>query len=132
MITSTAFEKFRRSYQPRYPKSLRSLSNTEAQEIAVMESPIDAEQKEMIKKLFPATYGQPALKMVVNEGKKEEQALTIAVVLSGGPAPGGHNVICGICDGLFSVNASSKVYGFLGGASGILDDKCIELNLDMI
>lgn len=132
MITSTAFEKFRRSYQPRYPKSLRNLSNTEAQPIEVMDSGLDAQQKETIKKLFKATYGQPALKMVASEFKKQDQALTIGVVLSGGPAPGGHNVICGICDGLFSVNASSRVIGFLGGASGILNDENIDLNLDII
>ena len=112
MRTSTTFEKFRRSYQPRYPKALRSLSNTTVEELEVVEPAIDVEQKEAIKKLFPTTYGQPVLKMNVDESKQEDRALTLGVVLSGGPAPGGHNVICGICDGLFGVNASSKVIGF--------------------
>lgn len=75
-----------------------------------------------VKKIFPSTYGMPEITFVKGAnpaiGKK---AIKAAVVLSGGQAPGGHNVIAGLLDGLKKANAKNKLYGFLGGPSGILN-----------
>lgn len=81
-----------------------------------------------VKKMFPSTYGMPEITFVKGAnpalGKK---AVKVAVVLSGGQAPGGHNVIAGLLDGLKKANAKNKLYGFLGGPSGILDNKLKEI-----
>ena len=81
-----------------------------------------------VKKMFPNTYGMPEITFVKGAnpaiGKK---AVKVAVVLSGGQAPGGHNVIAGLLDGLKKANAKNKLYGFLGGPSGILENKLKEI-----
>ena len=81
-----------------------------------------------VKKMFPNTYGMPEITFVKGAnptvGKK---AVKVAVVLSGGQAPGGHNVIAGLFDGLKKANAKNKLYGFLGGPSGILENKLKEI-----
>ncbi|OGS21093.1 MAG: diphosphate--fructose-6-phosphate 1-phosphotransferase [Elusimicrobia bacterium RIFOXYA2_FULL_39_19] len=83
---------------------------------------------EIVQKLFPNTYGMP----LVNFGKGKnlaaaKKAVKIGVVLSGGQAPGGHNVIAGIFDGLKKANPKNKLIGFLGGPSGILENKQKEI-----
>ena len=81
-----------------------------------------------IKAMFPNTYGMPEI--TFTKGKNAEAAkkvIKMAVVLSGGQAPGGHNVIAGILDGLKKANTKNKLYGFLGGPSGILENKFIEI-----
>ena len=81
-----------------------------------------------IKAMFPNTYGMPEI--TFTKGKNAEaskKVIKMAVVLSGGQAPGGHNVIAGILDGLKKANAKNKLYGFLGGPSGILENKFIEI-----
>lgn len=81
-----------------------------------------------VKKMFPNTYGMPEITFVKGAnaalGKK---AVKVAVVLSGGQAPGGHNVIAGLLDGLKKANQKNKLYGFLGGPSGILDAQWKEI-----
>ncbi len=81
-----------------------------------------------VKKMFPNTYGMPEITFVKGSntaiGKKVVKA---AVVLSGGQAPGGHNVIAGLLDGFKKANAKNKLYGFLGGPSGILENKFKEI-----
>jgi len=81
-----------------------------------------------IKAMFPNTYGMPEITFI--KGKNTEaskKVIKMAVVLSGGQAPGGHNVIAGILDGLKKANAKNKLYGFLGGPSGILENKFVEI-----
>ncbi|MBO4707672.1 MAG: diphosphate--fructose-6-phosphate 1-phosphotransferase [Elusimicrobiaceae bacterium] len=81
-----------------------------------------------IKAMFPNTYGMPEI--TFTKGKNAEvgkKVIKMAVVLSGGQAPGGHNVIAGILDGLKKANTKNKLYGFLGGPSGILENKLIEI-----
>lgn len=81
-----------------------------------------------IKAMFPNTYGMPEI--TFTKGKNpaaNKKVIKMAVVLSGGQAPGGHNVIAGILDGLKKANAKNKLYGFLGGPSGILENKFIEI-----
>jgi len=88
---------------------------------------------ETVQKLFPNTYGLPMVYLA--KGKSPEiskKVVKIGVVLSGGQAPGGHNVIAGIFDGLKKANSKNKVIGFLGGPSGILDNKWKEITAPLI
>ncbi|KMT04089.1 hypothetical protein BVRB_8g185430 [Beta vulgaris subsp. vulgaris] len=87
-----------------------------------------------IAKLFPSLYGQPSSVMVPSdsEGLSSSQKLKIGVVLSGGQAPGGHNVICGIFDYLQARAKGSVVYGFRGGPAGIMKGKYVELTWDFV
>ncbi|MBK6879945.1 MAG: diphosphate--fructose-6-phosphate 1-phosphotransferase [Elusimicrobia bacterium] len=83
---------------------------------------------EALRAVFPKTFGLP----VVSFGKGKnpgatKKAVRVGVVLSGGQAPGGHNVLAGLLDGLKKANAKNKLFGFLGGPSGILDNKVLEL-----
>lgn len=119
-------QKARAEYAPKLPKSLKGavkiVDGAATQSIA--------DQKE-IKALFPHTYGMPLL--TFEEGtKKATPAVSVGVILSGGQAPGGHNVISGIFDGLKALNPANKLYGFLGGPGGLVDHKYIELTSTII
>jgi len=84
-------------------------------------------QTEM-KQLFPHTYGKPVATFVTGEGSAAgDRALSVGVVLSGGQAPGGHNVIAGLFDALREINSESQLIGFLKGPGGILEDTAIEI-----
>ncbi|KAB1201558.1 Pyrophosphate--fructose 6-phosphate 1-phosphotransferase subunit beta [Morella rubra] len=87
-----------------------------------------------IAKLFPNLFGQPSAMLVPSESDmaQPDQKLKIGVVLSGGQAPGGHNVICGIFDYLQERVKGSTVYGFKGGPGGIMKCKYVELTTDYI
>lgn len=81
-----------------------------------------------VKKIFPNTYGLPAVTFVKgNNAAVCKKAVRVGVVLSGGQAPGGHNVIGGLLDGLKKANSKNKLFGFLGGPSGIVDNKFVEI-----
>ncbi len=81
-----------------------------------------------VKKIFPNTYGLPAVTFVKgNNAAVCKKPVRVGVVLSGGQAPGGHNVIGGLLDGLKKANAKNKLFGFLGGPSGIVDNKFVEI-----
>ncbi|KAL9671536.1 hypothetical protein QQ045_009105 [Rhodiola kirilowii] len=102
----------------------------------VIEGPTSsaAENPDEIAKLFPNLYGQTSAVMVPSEsgGLEAEQKLKIGVVLSGGQAPGGHNVISGIFDYLQQRTQGSTMYGFRGGPAGIMKCKYVELNPELI
>ncbi len=116
----------RSSYQPKLPLSLQSgVVLTEGKETESV-----ANQEE-IKSLFPNTYGMPIIKFENGE-EKEYTAINVGVILSGGQAPGGHNVISGIFDGLKRLNPENRLFGFIGGPSGLVDHKYIELTADII
>jgi diphosphate-dependent phosphofructokinase len=85
-----------------------------------------ADQAEL-KKLFEHSYGVPIAEITEGDNPDATQKLTVGVVLSGGQAAGGHNVILGLLEGLKAGNAESKLLGFLNGPAGILEDDCIEL-----
>ncbi|KAL1198961.1 Pyrophosphate--fructose 6-phosphate 1-phosphotransferase subunit beta 2 [Cardamine amara subsp. amara] len=89
---------------------------------------------EEIEKLFPNLYGQPSALLVPNQSNvvSSDQKLKIGVVLSGGQAPGGHNVICGIFDYLEEYVKGSILFGFRGGPAGIMKGKYIELTSDFV
>ena len=123
----------RQAYKPKMPVALqggvRLVEGEKTQSVA---------DQEEIKKLFPNTYGLPLITMEpVAESKEEsqkskEEPFNVGVILSGGQAPGGHNVISGLYDGLKSLNPNNKLYGFLGGPSGLIDGKYQELTGDII
>ncbi len=88
---------------------------------------------ETVQKLFPNTYGMPTVNFV--KGKNSEiskKIIKVGVVLSGGQAPGGHNVIAGLFDALKKANSKNKLIGFLGGPSGILENKWKEITKNLI
>lgn len=116
----------RASYNPKLPATL--LGNVVVKEGAATTSVSDAED---IKRLFPNTYGMPILTLEKAE-KKENPVVGVGVILSGGQAPGGHNVISGLFDGLKALNPNNKLYGFLGGPSGLVDHKYIELSSEIV
>ena len=86
-----------------------------------------------VKKIFPNTYGLPAVTFVKgNNAAVCKKAVRVGVVLSGGQAPGGHNVIGGLLDGLKKANSKNKLFGFLGGPSGIVDNKLTEITPELM
>ncbi len=116
----------RSSYQPKMPVALngyvRLVEGEKTQSVA---------DQQMISELFPNTYGMPIIRMVPGE-KVELPQMNVGVILSGGQAPGGHNVICGLFDGLKKLNPENKLYGFLGGPSGLIEHKYVLLTSDII
>lgn len=124
----SALQKARASYQPKLPKALRLGSV----KIEMGEATKPASHEEDIKKLFPNTYGQPEVKVIEGEGNLCGGPMKVGVVLSGGQAPGGHNVIAGLFDGLKAANADNKLYGFLKGPGGVIKGVYKELTSDII
>ena len=122
----SALQKERASYAPKLPKSLRG--SVKLVDGAATSSVADQDD---IKKLFPHTYGMPLITFEAGDAKTYN-AMNVGVILSGGQAPGGHNVISGIFDGLKKLNSASKLYGFLGGPGGLVDHKYVELTADII
>jgi len=125
-MTKSPLQIARASYQPKLPAALRG--NVVLKEGAATESIADQAE---IKKLFPNTYGMPIITFEAGE-KKVNPVIGVGVILSGGQAPGGHNVISGIFDGLKALNPNNKLYGFLGGPSGLVEHKYIELTEEVV
>jgi pyrophosphate--fructose-6-phosphate 1-phosphotransferase len=123
----SALQKERAKYQPKLPKSLRGA--VKLVEGARTES--IADQKE-IAELFPNTYGMPLITFEEGTDTGTKKPVNVGVILSGGQAPGGHNVISGIFDGIKKINSESKLYGFLGGPGGLVDHDYIELTDEII
>ncbi|WP_314183122.1 diphosphate--fructose-6-phosphate 1-phosphotransferase [Alloprevotella tannerae] len=123
----SALQKARSSYQPKLPKGLRE--NVDIIEGAPTESVGDQAE---IKRLFPHTYGMPLVEFAPAKEVKEYAPINVGIILSGGQAPGGHNVICGLFDELKKQNPKSKLYGFLMGPSGLVDHKYKELTAEVI
>lgn len=111
----------RGNYQPKLPLALQG-------EVCLVEGEKTqsvADQEE-IQKLFPNTYGMPVIHLKAGAAKPCEP-IHVGVILSGGQAPGGHNVIAGLYDGLKQLNPENKLYGFLGGPSGLIEHNYMEL-----
>ena len=126
-MEKSALQIARAAYQPKLPAGWRG--NVSIKEGAPTQSVGDQEE---IKKLFPNTYGMPLVDFVPSDEKKEYAPMNIGIILSGGQAPGGHNVICGLYDELKKQNAGNKLYGFLMGPGGLVDHKYIELTDELI
>jgi pyrophosphate--fructose-6-phosphate 1-phosphotransferase len=124
----SALEKHRAAYQPKLPRAFVSPKVK-----AEMGETFEPEaSKEEIKGLFPSTYGQPVIRFVAGDGSLSNHTLRVGVVLSGGQAPGGHNVIAGLFDALKAANSESVLYGFLKGPGGIIKGKYKVLTSDII
>ena len=126
-MKKSALQEARAAYQPKLPKALKG--SLTIKEGAATQSVAD---QEAIKELFPNTYGMPVLTFEPSDEVKEYPAINIGVILSGGQAPGGHNVIAGLFDGIKAMNQDSKLYGFLLGPAGLIEHKYIELTSDII
>lgn len=120
----------RLKYQPKLPQSLQNgVNGLRMVEGSATQSVRDQEQ---INALFPNTYGKPTVTFEASNVSKESEIRNVGVILSGGQAPGGHNVIAGLYDALKNANSANKLYGFLGGPSGIIDRKYVEFDDEFI
>ncbi len=113
----------RYQYAPKLPGMLRNgISEISAKIGGPTQSVADQEK---IQALFPNTYGKNEIVFEKGENTSEARKLTVGVILSGGQAPGGHNVVCGLYDALKALSPENELYGFKGGPSGLLDDNYI-------
>ena len=126
-MKKSALQKARAAYQPKLPIVLTGA--VKAVEGKPTESVAD---QEAIKQLFPNTYGLPELKFEKNPTPAQGKTLNVGVILSGGQAPGGHNVICGLFDGIKKIHRDSRLFGFTMGPGGFVDHKYIELTAPII
>ena len=114
----------RLKYQPKLPSSLANgINHLVSKEGSATESVANQEE---IKALFKNTYGKPTVTFETSSASSTSEIRNVGVILSGGQAPGGHNVIAGLYDALKQANSANKLYGFLGGPSGIIEGKYVE------
>ncbi|WP_040235710.1 diphosphate--fructose-6-phosphate 1-phosphotransferase [Borrelia crocidurae] len=124
-------QKERYKYVPRLPKILTN----DFQNISVVfGDKTDAlGNKDELREVFENTYGLPVVNFIQGSSNVDfTKILNVGIILSGGPAPGGHNVVAGIFDAIKKSNSNSKIFGFKGGPAGLLDDKKIEITQDLI
>ena len=126
MTKKSALQIARAAYSPKLPLGLQG--SVSVKEGEPTQSVSDQEE---IKKLFPNTYGLPLVEFVPGEARSYAP-MNVGVILSGGQAPGGHNVISGIFDGIKRLNPANRLYGFLLGPGGLVDHKYIELTAEII
>ena len=125
-MEKSALQKARASYQPKLPKALQG-----AVKIAEGAPTQSVDNQEDIKKLFPNTYGMPLIEFV--QGNEiPAKVINVGIILSGGQAPGGHNVISGLFDEVKKLNPNNRLYGFLMGPGGLVDHKYIEITADFL
>ena len=119
-------QKARAAYQPKLPKALQG--PVKAVEGAATQS---VGNQAEIKELFPNTYGMPVITFQPGEPVALEP-FNVGIILSGGQAPGGHNVISGLFDGVKSLNPANKLYGFILGPGGLVDHKYMEITPELM
>ncbi len=126
-MKKSALQKARATYQPKLPIAL-------AGPVRVVEGqPTNSvADQEAIKALFPNTYGLPEIRFDKNPAPAAGKPVNVGVILSGGQAPGGHNVICGIFDGIKKIHRDSRLFGFLMGPDGLVKHRYIELTAPII
>ncbi|MBR6284296.1 MAG: diphosphate--fructose-6-phosphate 1-phosphotransferase [Muribaculaceae bacterium] len=128
MAKKSVLQQLRAAYQPKLPEALRGpvkvVKGNSTQSVA---------DQDDIKRIFPCTYGQPQLTFApADQPAGENRAVNVGVILSGGQAPGGHNVISGLYDGLKALNNENRLYGFLMGPDGLVNHDYKELTADII
>lgn len=126
-MKKSPLQKARAAYKPKLPVVLtgavKAVEGKPTQSVA---------NQEEIHQLFPNTYGLPELKFEKNANPTAGKPVNVGVILSGGQAPGGHNVICGLFDGIKKIHRDSRLFGFLMGPGGLVDHKYIELTSAII
>ena len=125
-MEKSALQQARMAYIPKLPEALKGL-------VKVIEGAptTSVDNQEEIKQLFPNTYGMPVVEFAPSETENSE-VTNVGVILSGGQAPGGHNVITGLFDTIKKMNPENKLYGFILGPGGLVDHKYIEITKDFI
>lgn len=130
MMSISPLQKARYEYRPKLPLILQSdIANVAVKYGKETQSVSDQEK---IRAMFPNTYGMKEISFVNAPSSAEKKTLTVGVILSGGQAPGGHNVITGLYDALKKADRNNVLLGFKGGPSGLLDDKYVEFTDDFI
>lgn len=125
-MKTSALQVERAAYQPKLPKALQGA--VKVQEGAPTQS---VDNQEEIQKLFPHTYGMPLVEFVPGE-HTESKRLNVGVILSGGQAPGGHNVISGLFDAVKKLNPENQLYGFLMGPGGLVEHHYVEITEEFL
>ena len=123
-------QKARYEYKPKLPGMLRN--GIEKICVKVGEPTQSAADQNKIKALFPNTYGKNEITFVEGQNTAEHKKLVVGVILSGGQAPGGHNVICGLYDALKAADPENVLMGFKGGPSGLIDDDYVVMTDEFI
>ncbi len=120
----------RYAYQPKLPGMLRNGISEISVKIGSETSSVADQDK--IKELFPNTYGKCEITFEKGKNTSEHKKQVVGVILSGGQAPGGHNVICGLYDALKATDPDNVLLGFKGGPSGLIDDDYVEFDDEFI
>ncbi|MGL4981340.1 MAG: diphosphate--fructose-6-phosphate 1-phosphotransferase [Treponemataceae bacterium] len=129
-MSISVLQKARYEYKPKMPAILNeSLATIALEEGKPTESIADQAD---LKSLFKKTYGKPLVQFKKGTNDTVNAQIKVGVILSGGQAPGGHNVISGLYDGIKKGNSKSVLYGFLGGPAGLIDGKYIEFTDSLI
>ena len=127
-MKKSALQRVRSEYQPKLPKALQG-----PVKVRIGEATESVADQEEIKKLFPHTYGLPIVQFESSQEEEHvEEPFNVGIILSGGQAPGGHNVVSGIFDGLKRLNKENRLYGFLMGPSGFINHQYMELTAGYI
>ena len=125
-MEKSALQKARASYQPKLPKALKGA--VKVSEGAPTQS---VDNQDEIKKLFPNTYGMPLVEFVQGSEAPSKE-INVGIILSGGQAPGGHNVISGLFDEVKRLNPNNRLYGFLMGPGGLVDHQYVEITAEFV
>jgi len=130
MSNLSPLQKARYAYEPKLPEVLKDdIAEITA---ALGEATQSAADQLQLRDLFPLTYGAPVVRFAKGTNPEAGRARKIGVILSGGQAPGGHNVIAGIFDALKKANPGSVLYGFKGGPAGIIDGDFMEITEEIM
>lgn len=129
MNNMSPLQKARLTFIPRLPKILEKLKEITFEAAGTAAAVCYSDE---LKKMFPITFGQPLIAFKSGKGFVDTSARNVGVVFSGGQAAGGHNVITGLFDALKTIHPDSRLIGFLGGPSGIIDGKTCELTSQML
>ena len=125
-MEKSALQNARAAYQPKLPKALQGA--VKIKEGAPTQS---VDNQEDIKKLFPNTYGMPIIEFEPAASENNSK-INVGVILSGGQAPGGHNVITGLFDQIKRLNPENRLFGFILGPGGFVDHNYKELTKEVI
>ncbi|MBP3775897.1 MAG: diphosphate--fructose-6-phosphate 1-phosphotransferase [Prevotella sp.] len=125
-MEKSALQQARAAYQPKLPKALQG-----AVKIKEGQPTQSVGDQEEIKKLFPNTYGMPIVEFVPAD-EANTKKMNVGIILSGGQAPGGHNVITGLFDQIKKLNPENRLFGFILGPGGLVDHNYMELTKEII